>query len=257
MDRWTVPRRRTALAILGLALAAAGCGGDSPTGTKGVLSVTLRADGPDTTFMGDTPNEGPRIQCGFGITAQATGFGSAQWAGVKTLWYIGPDRTVPIDSTTDNASELQGAFRAQSISAGETQHARWTLYATAPFEATLEFMYSPAAGTTNSVSAHVRCGPPAEGAVAPVITALSATANPPQPAVGDTISVSYRETGSSGVWATAIDLSGPFTAKQVTSENLATSVTRTVKFAVPPRSTLGVPVTVVLHAYDAALHETR
>ncbi|HEY2851462.1 MAG TPA: hypothetical protein VGJ18_01360 [Gemmatimonadaceae bacterium] len=250
-------RHRTALAIIGLAVAAAGCGSDSPTGTRGALSVTLRADGPDTTFIGDEPNEGPRIQCSFDITAQATGLGSAQWVGAKTLWYIGPDRSVPVDSTTNNASELQAEFGAQGISSGETQHARWTLYASAPFEATLEFMYAIAGGATSSVNAHVRCGPPAQGAVAPVITALSVTASPPQPSVGDTISVSYQETGASGVWATAIDLSGPFTAEQVTTEHLASSVTRTVKFAVPPHSTLGVPVTVLLHAYDAALHETQ
>ena len=252
-----MPRRHTAAVVLALSTAAASCGGDSATGTKGVFALTLRATGPDTTFIGDTPDGWPQIRCSFHLTAEASGFGSAQWAGLKTLWYIGPDRATPGDSTTNDASELQAAFGAGQINAGETRGARWTLYAPAPFEASLGLLYKVGDGAPTAASTRVRCGPPAQSAVAPVITQLSATASSVQPTIGDTISVFYQETGASGIWASAIELTGAFSAERVTTERLATTADRSVKFVVPPHSELGVPVTVVLHAYDAALHETQ
>lgn len=226
------------------------------TGTREPLVVALRVDSPPTPVIGDVPS-GPRIQCSFGLTAVATGYGSAQWEDGKTFWFAGVNRATPIDSTSDSAGEIQAAFGASEIKAGETEHAQWTLTGGAPFEATLTFRYAVGNATPATASAHISCGPSGQGSVAPVITQLSTTPAAGELSVGDTISVSYQETGATGVWETVIDVTGPFTAEKLVGEHLAASVNRTVTFVVPPKSRLAVPITIVLHAMDAALQESQ
>src|SRR5690348_3074363 len=180
---------RRATFPLALALAIAGCR-DTTAPDKG-FTVALTVDSPPTPVFSNE-SDGPRITCSFGLTAKATGAGSAQWQDVRTLWYFGTDRTVAADTTSNTASEAQSAFGAATIAAGETRHASWYLYAGAPFEADVGFAYRLPDGTASTASTHVTCGPTPQGAVVPTITQLSVPSTTGEVKVGDVISVTYQ-----------------------------------------------------------------
>jgi hypothetical protein len=234
---------------------ASGCHGTTEPGNS--LQVTFDVSGPDTTFIGEDFNGEPEISCTFHLTAHATGHGKADWQGGRTIWYAGVDRSVPFDTTGNDPADLYEAFGgARSISAGETLHGLWTVAANVPFEATLEADYTVGAAPTSHASTHFACGPKPRSAPAPVVT--SVTVDPPNGnlQIGDTVRVTYHETGAAGVWMTVIDASGAFTAEQIVSEFLATSVDHTVKFVVPTASRIGVPLTIDVHAVDPWLQAT-
>ncbi|HKW46375.1 MAG TPA: hypothetical protein VJN70_02990 [Gemmatimonadaceae bacterium] len=216
------------------------------------LVVTLTLDAPPTPVITDTPN-GPQIRCDFGITATASGHGAATWIDAQTLWYFGSDRSTPEDTTSNGGSEVQGALNGVTITGGETQHARWYLYAGAPFEASLGFGYAVTDGPRSRASARITCGPTPEGAVVPTITQVSVSSPASTLAVGDTITVAYQETGSSGIWLSILNASGAFLSQQNIGEHLATSVNRTAKFVVPNGLNLGVPLTISVRAFNGAL----
>jgi len=247
-----------AIAAIGLVVAAAACSHDA-TGTKDALIVSVQPNGLPTATIVDAPN-GPRIDCGFTLSAEARGHGTALWDATKVLLYAGPNRSAPIDSITpDKPSDaLSGGLGTGYINAGQTQQGKWTLSYAAPFEATINLQYTVDGRPPATASTHVACGPSLQNAVAPSITEVSVQT---QPALGlrpgDPVVITYHEVDGSGVWKTVIDLSGAFTGEQVMSEHLATSVDRTLTVTVPTIGSIGEPLRIAVHAYDAALHETR
>ena len=243
-----MPRRWWILVITGIALA--GC--RDITSADKPLTVALSVDPTPTQVITDTPN-GPLITCTFGLTARATGSGRATWVGARTLWYIGPDRAAPVDTTLNAQAEVQDAFGAEGISAGQTQHTTWHLYAGAPFEASLGFSYATANGEPTFASTRITCGPLPQGAVVPQVTQLSVSNASGELKIGDEVSVSFQATSSSGVWLTVVNVSGAFLSQQIFGERLATNVNRTVKFVVPNGVHSGVPLTVSVRAFNAAL----
>jgi hypothetical protein len=249
-SNFTVSISRSKAVAVALAVAVVGC--RDTTAPDKPLVVTLTLDAPPTPIISDTPN-GPQIECIFDVTATATGNGTATWLDSRTLWYIGPDRSTAVDSTGNPQSEVQGAFGGATIAGGETQHTRWHLYAGAPFEASLGFGYQVTGGQTSLASTRITCGPTPQGAVVPTITQLSVPNMTGEVRVGDTLSVSYQETGSSGVWVTVVDVTGAFKSEQVIGEHLATSVNRVARFVVPNGATPGIPITISVRAFDAAL----
>jgi hypothetical protein len=235
------------LAVLG---ALVGCR-DSTSPDK-PFTVALTIDAPPAAVISDTP-DGPRITCTFGVTAKATGTGSGTWIGARTLWYFGSDRTVAIDTTSNGADEVQRAFGASTISGGQSQHATWHLFAGAPFEASLGFEYAQGLDPAGTASTRVTCGPTPEHAVVPTVTQISVPNENGDLNIGQTIQVTYQATGSSGIWLTVVDINGGFTSEQVFGERLATTVNRTVNFSVPYGVLSGVPITISVRAYNAAL----
>jgi hypothetical protein len=128
-----MPKHRS-LAVVALVLAAGGCRESTASGSS--LAVTLRIDPPQTTLIGDVPGGGPEISCTFGLTAVATGRGTADWQGGRTFWYFGADRSVAVDTTGNDPGDLFDAFGgARTIAGGETLHGQWTLTASAPARA--------------------------------------------------------------------------------------------------------------------------
>lgn len=236
-----------------LAFAVASCGGDSTAPKSGVV-VTLTADSPaPDPVITDTPN-GPQITCNINLTATATGKGVAAWGGATTYWYIGPDRSTAVDTSTNGSDEVvQGFLGRGGISAGETLHTTWYFYNGAPFEVSIGFGYTTDNGKTDIAWTHFRCGPDAATAVTPTVTQVSLTATTGAIKPGDTLSVSYSETSSSGVWSSIIDASGAFLSTHIIGEHLATTVNRTVQIVVPGQLNSGVPLTISVRAYDAAL----
>jgi hypothetical protein len=245
-----VPRSRAVLAALALVTATGSCR-DAPTSPTN-FAITLSVDAPPTPVITDTP-DGPQIKCTFGLTARATGRGSAEWGDVRTFWYFGTDRTTAADTTSNQAAEVQGAFNKASIGGGETSHATWYLYAGAPFEATLGFTYTLADGQSAVASTHITCGPTPQGAVTPVITQITLPVTSGEVKIGDILSVTYHETGVSGIWMSIVDVTGGFISEKVVGEHLTTSVDHTVQFFVPREVKAGIPLTVSVRAFNAAL----
>jgi hypothetical protein len=244
-----VPRNRFTLAALALLATSASC--REPIAPKNVV-VTLSVDGPPTPVITDTP-DGPRITCSVQLTATAEGQGSAAWGGLKADWYVGADRSKPVGTTTNAPNEVIGSFGAASIHSGEKLHATWNFWYGAPFEAALGVDYTTSDGNAGTAATRVQCGPGPEGAVTPTITQITLPSTSGELAIGDTVSVSYQETSSSGVWMSDIAVTGGFMAEQKLGEHLATNVNRTVKFVVPSYVHVGIPLTISILAYDAAL----
>jgi hypothetical protein len=218
------------------------------------LAVTLTVDTAAEPVISDTPN-GPQIVCSLRLAATATGDGSARWEDGVAYWYTGPERTTPVDSTRISSTDLVATFSGQGeIAANETEHTSWYFVGQVPFELAIEFAYRSSDGTRGTARTRYRCGPDPATAVTPSIT--SVTFSNPTGALhaGDTVSVSYREASSSGVWMTIIATAGAFASRQTVGEHLASSVDRTVKFVVPAGLRAGSPLTITVQAYDAALN---
>jgi hypothetical protein len=72
---------------------------------------------------------------------------------------------------------------------------------------------------------------------------------------GDAIEVTYAANSAWGLWETTIDVSGPFTLKQVVVENGAQNASRTVRLQVPPGAQHGVPLAVSIRTLDAGYQQ--
>ena len=198
---------RSIVAGVALVVAVAGCR-DTAAPDK-TFTVAASIDTPPQGIFSDTPN-GPVITCSVPITIEAQGTGSASgtWTGATEFWFYGLDRTNPAATTTNPASDLQQAFGAPTIAAGETKHSIWTFHFGAPFEATMRLEYTLSDGqTARSTSVHFTCGPSVQGSVAPTVTQVTTPSMTGELKVGDTVSVSFAATGSTGIWETIVDAS--------------------------------------------------
>lgn len=242
---------RVLVCVVTCAVAAASCG--DVTAPPRPFVITLRVDSAAAPVIVDTPN-GPQIVCNVRLVASASGNGTAQWQGGTSYWYTGAQRTTAVDSTAIASNDISATFGGDgAIAGGETRRASWYFVSAAPFDLSIDFAYRTAGGSSGTARTRLRCGPDPATAVPPAITSVTLSRTSGELRAGDTVSVSYRETSSSGVWVTYVAASGAFAARQVVGEHLATSVDRTVQFVVPPQSSLGVPLTITVQAYDAAL----
>ena len=218
------------------------------------LAVTLHVDTAMAPVITDSPN-GPQIECTVKLAATAIGDGSARWQDGVAYWYTGLDRTNPSDSTRISSTDLVTTFGGRAvISGGETEHTTWYFVGYAPFELTIAFGFRAEDGTLGEARTRYRCGPDPATAVAPSITSLGLVNATGALRAGDTVSVSYREASSSGVWMTIVATAGAFSSRQTVGEHLATSVDRTIKFVVPENMSAGAPLRITVQAYDAALN---
>ena len=237
-------------------LAALGCR-DATAPNDNVLDVAVALDGAPIQSITDTP-QGPQISCDVNLIMTAHGKGTAGWTGAKALWFVGRNRTTPIDSTFNSSSDVEDGFGgAGGINAGETLRTTWTFHDAVPFEVTFSFSYRTDKGSIGAATTHFRCGPDPATAVMPNVAAITVPSPTSGLKAGDTVSVSYQETSSSGVWMSDVQITGAFLAEQWVGEHLTTNVDRTVKFVVPVGMTPGVPLVVWVRAYDAALEGTE
>jgi hypothetical protein len=239
-------------ATIALLVALGGCG--ETTAPNKNFSVSVAIDGTPAWNVVDSPN-GPVMTCTAGMTVTGHGSGRATWTGASEYYFIGADRSTSVDTSHNAATDLASAFGVTDIGDDESHHTFWIFKFSAPFDVTMSIEYlMPDGRTPNSSGVHFTCGPSVQGAVVPTVTQISVPSMTGQLNVGDTVSVTYAESGSTGIWASIIDITGTFQSEQVLAEKMATSVNRTVKFVVPPNGNApGVPLTVSVRAFDAAL----
>lgn len=240
------------LSLAVLALGGTACG--DGTGPGHSLDIAVTVSQLHAPVIGTTTDSLPTISCVVDLHAVASGTGTASWVGATVRWYAGTDRSSPIDSGVVAAAEVQAAWGKPGISAGETQQSTWTLTAGAPFTASMEYRYRPAGGDARTATVVLTCGPDASaGAPPPSITDLTVESGPGNLEPSDTLTISYTATSSSGLWQTAVALSGPCDVWKPFPERLQASVTRSVRLRIPADCRLGVPLTVAVFARDAGL----
>jgi len=194
------------------------------------------------------------LECWVTLRAVGHGPGTATWGEGKFYFYLGPDRSVPIDSGTLVPRDIQQSWGASTIDSMNAQESEWQLSASIPFEVAFVFSYNtPKGPVTRTAPVRFACGPTIpQGASAPKFSAVSV--DPPSGEIenGDTLTVSYTVSGAIGIWETAVDLRGACTLSRVSAEHLASTASRTVAIVVPPECALGSALNVSVRAYDGA-----
>jgi len=243
-------KRAAALALISLGLAAC----HDTTGPDTQVSVVAAA--VPSAVIGTTPEGYPSISCSVDLRASAGGGGRARWLDATFYYYVGRDRTTPIDSELVLADAIRQSWGEESIGSGETLTSGWDFSASVPFAVEIAYRYEPESGRHyKTARVSFSCGPTATPTTQP--PALSAITLSPLTNVqaGDTLTVSYTATSALGLWETAVVLWGSCRVERTFGEALASSATRTVRVVVPSGCTLGQKVIVTVHAVDAALQE--
>ncbi len=243
-----LPRVTRAFLVLATALAFAACK-DATAPDNTTVAVTVVRMGQPQVY-GTAPGE-LVIQCDVDLRATATG--RATWLDATLLFYVGTDRTTPIDSARIAASEIQDAWGAPDIESGVPQDASWRFTAGIPFGASIIHHYRTSGGQVRSAAAQFTCGPDIPPGTMPA-TINSVTVQPPGAEIepGATLTVEYTAASDVGLWTTRVRLSGACTDERWISEQLAHNVTRTVTFPIVRACTLGAQVAVQVLSMDAA-----
>jgi hypothetical protein len=229
-----------------------GCG-DS-TAPPPPLGVEISVYHLDTPVIGTTEDGFPIMTCEVEFRANASGAGSAEWLGAKALWFTGTDRSTPLDSSVVSSSEVRTAWQKTGIAAGETQFSVWTFTYGAPFTASVKYSYKPEGDDAKTAVVEFSCGPTTDADTPdPSITELTAAAVAGELEPGDTLTVDYTATSPTGIWQTAVVLSGPCEVQQLFAEQLETKLTRSTRIPLPAECRLGVPINVTVFARDAGL----
>ena len=247
-------RRRAASLALAAALSAAACSGDA-TGPGILVSVRVTGThGPIITD--DTPGEN-RIECSFDLEAAAIGPGHATWHDALVRFAL-LGQPEPFDSSVINAAEIRSSWGGDSITAGAKQQSQWSVWASIPFTAVIEFRYRPYGGSTTSTAVELSCGPAVpDAAPPPDVTTFTVRPRTAPLEPGDTLIVDLAVHSSFGLWRTGIALLGPCTQEQWFSERLQRDTTHVVRFVIGPACQLGVPISIGLFVVDAALQHTE
>jgi hypothetical protein len=200
------------------------------------------------------PDSGPSLVCSADVRAVATGTGQASWSDATIRLFGGIDGSVFFDSAVVSSQEVRSAWGKPEIAAGESQTARWSVFATIPFKAVVQHHYRIEQGGQGTAEFTVDCGPmvPA-GTPAPSITALAVHQGAGDLEPGGTLSIDYAASSTVGLWQTAVTLSGPCEVQRFLADSLEKSVTRTVRIPLPAGCQLGVPITVTVTAKGAGL----
>lgn len=195
-----------------------------------------------------------RVSCNVALTAVGTGTGEAKWGEAVFRWYAGKDRTTAVDSTVMIFFEVTSSWGDSAIAAGETQHSGWRLTASMPFDLSIEYRYRPGpAGEVDTASVRFSCGPSVTPDAPPPTISMPVTI--PATGVlqpGDILTISFSAASRSGVFQTAVWLSGPCDTTIAFVEHLEDSVAHFVQFPLPASCQLGVPLAIGAAALDGA-----
>jgi hypothetical protein len=224
--------------------------GDS-TGPRPSVQISLGAETPTAT-IGTEPDGTPSLRCSTALVAQASGKGTAKWLDGIARFFVGPSRTVPVDSSELSAGDISSSWGADSIRSGDTQRASWVFDANIPFEVEFEIRYSsPGITAPQHASARFACGPKASGNVAPpVVNSVSAEPSATALQPGDSVIVQYDVSSTFGLWATVIDISGPFSRQRIIGESMLRHSARRVAIPVPDGAALNQRITVRVTPVD-------
>lgn len=228
-----------------------GCGdATAPAASTRVGIAVMSVSGPE--IFQPSPSE-TRIQCTATLHAAATGSGSATWVDGQVFFFAGPNRSDAIDTLPLNTSDLEQAWGAAEIRAGENLYTAWQFQANVPFGVTFRFRYR-SRGLPESVDASFNCGPDVPAGSSPPAL-KQAVLHPSSGEIesGDTLTVTYTATSQVGLWETAVVVGGACETEVHFTEAFAPSVTRTVKLAVPTGCRLNAALDVDVQAFDIAL----
>lgn len=245
------PSLRSLYSALLCAVLSGACGdGTGPNAMPLTVSVGLSAE---PAFSARTTAEGlPEARCVVSLIAITSGAGKATWEDASFRWFAGTNRAAPLDSFSIPAAEIQQAWKSAEISGGETQTSVFQFWGDLPFELELSFRYR-IGNSRKTANARFTCGPtvPPGGATAPTLSGMTLGPHTGAYEPGDTLVVSYRGASPTGVWLTAVEISGAFEADSLLVESLRTTTDRTVRFRIPANARLGVPASVTVFVVDA------
>ena len=243
-----------AVAVLAVTFLGApwGCGDGTGPNAAGSVTITASEASPPVVFVG--ADSLPVITCALDLQARATE--AATWLDATLKFYLGRDRTRPVDSAVFAASDVQAAWGAAEINPGEIRLTGITVHAGIPFAITMAFRYR-ASGHVRTASVSHTCGdsvPP--NATPPSIQNVSLTSAPDSIEPGDTLGIQYTVSSPMALWETVVDLSGPCHLQQRIVEYPQHSAFETAFFHLPADCTLGVPMRVTVQVEDAALQQS-
>jgi hypothetical protein len=243
-------RNVVAVALLFSALAACH---DTTAPPPPDLEVTVSISqmlGPGFT----SDNDGPLVTCELHLVASTKGTGSAKWQGGTFRFFIGRDHVTPVDTTFFIARDIADSWGGDSISAGTSQSATWTITGGFPFSGEFEFRYAGRSGKVSKSVVPFSCGPSVNGETpATTISALTLTPATGEVEAGQPVKVSFQVTAPAGIWQTHVELRGPCTMDTTLQERLETAtITRDLTLNVPGSCALGVPITVAVTTLDGA-----
>ena len=241
---------RRALVPILIALAAAAC---TDTGApKPTLDVTIVVDklGGPSVYLDADRNQ--LIECDPVLRAVVTGGGLGTWEDAQIRWYLGADRSKPIDSTTIAAADIGQAWGSSSLAVSDSLRSQWTLTAGLPFEAEFTYRYKVTGGADKRTTARVVCGPTGASTQPPTVSApvLTARAGDLQP--GDTVRVDYSATAAAQLWSTGVRLAGACDTAFDFNEGLAGTASRSVTIVLPASCRLGAELDLIAGAVDGA-----
>jgi hypothetical protein len=224
------------------------------TGPDAAVTVTITASEASPPTISFDADSQPIIECA--IDLQATATGSATWLDATLKFYLGLDRTEPVDSAVVAAGDVQSAWGSAGIDSGETQLTGLQVRAGIPFAITMDFRYR-SVGRVRTAPVSYTCGdsvPP--NATAPAILTVSVTNAPDSIEPGDTLGIEYSVSSPMALWQARVDLSGPCQLQQTILEYPQHSVSDTAFFPLPATCALGVPMAVTVNVVDAALQQS-
>ena len=218
------------------------------------VTVTLsQLEGPVYSEVWDPE---PFIRCVPHFVASNTGPRGVNMGAITARFYIGANRSMPIDSVTIPAADAMQFWSNPHINPGGTSETALLIEAAIPFSMELDFGYVPDAAGARYSRASVTCGPEVPpNAPAPVVTsAVIVTQGEIEP--GDFMEIEYAATSAVGLWSTSVSVSGPCSFSRVVRNRGEKTVSARTALQVPRECQLGVPMIVSVGAVDAALHES-
>lgn len=154
---------RTALAFVAVPAATlllAACG--DATSPRESLRVAITVDQAPTARVETTQSGQQTITCDLGLTARATGVGTAVWEDGVVRFYFGTDRTTPPDSILVPRDHARLLWGGAPISPSAPQKTGLEVSGTSPFTTSLDFHYRANDGAVKTASITFDCRPKAD-----------------------------------------------------------------------------------------------
>jgi hypothetical protein len=236
-------------------LAACGDNGTSPV-SAAHLDVSVK--NVSAPYMTVQPDGSPVVMCDVTFHVVSNGTDGARWSRGLMRWYVGKDRSAPVDSSALTGEDLQAFFSAGDLPAGSAADGVFEISSGIPFGGTLDIAYM---GTRDSrehhASASFTCGPESKPDAAPPTVAVRVVT--PETEIlepGDTIVLRLTAASNVGLWRTLVGISGPCETHQIFNDQLLSSVVHDVKLVLPASCSLNAPITATGAALDALAIET-
>lgn len=236
------------LLLVAVALACA-----DATGPADRFDVAIYTRQPVPPVITETA-AGVRIACFIGFIAQGSGRGSATWDGATFRWFVGADRSRPVDSARVAREEVGLLWPSADVPVGRSDSTLVRFESSLPFELEAAFRFRrPGEGAPDTTTVRATCGTqPAGAAGLPSVRITSITASSDSVETGDTIVVAYEVAAPQGLWESGVEITAPFQRLAPVAEQGRTASVRQAQFVVPPGVPSGTLFTVRAYATDGA-----